>query len=484
MQRTFLGLALLLLLPGNGVGQTAAKASALTAAEMTDHFLVGKDLWSAATDQLVTKNFVQGSRPRLIAGRPDWLLHQGGKATPLFGFASAVIVGPAGAARAGPTIRICSQLYGCQQKGLTSPFEQDGAFLSADLRRVIFFERGDIWRAEVDWTAAQLINRKQVTRVGVLDAVAPIHWYRNQLFLRTTLSAEKPILRVDLGTGVVEELATGDVFTGGEFVNPAGYRLCALTLGELLTCLDLRTGQTSRLFLGDAASQALFGSGHAARVVADLPPTFWASDDIAFSYQSRPVVVVRADFAAARVQTLLRGDDEGEYVERAQLVPGGNYLALDVATLVAGNGRPVRSHKRIDLRDGSVLVLPREVVDQELYQQGGVWLDESRYVYYHSTGGLARIGTWMFDLGKRASTRICHVPAGLAFSTADESTGLAHIPGRNALYFASVAGGGGVFRADLSTGQCRQITAAGRIARIDTRAFDLRLSVTGDALWK
>ena len=479
MRAAFCGLLAWLLLAGNAEAQTASKASALTPAQLKDHFLIGQDLWSAASDQLVAGKVAYGDRLRVVAGRPDLILAQG--APGAWGFASEyAMVYPAGAPAARVQIRLCAAANACQNTSFQAHYRPFGAFLARDFRRVVFLEAGDVWRAEVDWLNAKVVNRKQVTNVGMLGGAKVLHWYGNSLFLRATLSSQNPIVIVDLASGAIQERPAGEIFTQGMFTNPSGSRLCAAA-NDQLACLDLRTGQTAHVPLptrcGALPCSVLFGGQRQPHPTSDTDPgTFWIDDETVVSFVANVAAqVARADLRTRKAEILFAAERD-ESIRLRSLSPSRRFLSLMLDTKVGRN-----RHVRIDLRDGGVAVLPDEVVNA-----GMAWLDENRFLYAHQVGGLSRIGTWIHNLAKGASTRICHLPAALGTGP---TQGIAYFPGRNAIYFSSGVAAGGILKADLASGQCELIVAntnntLGRVSRIDLTPFDLRLSVTGDALWK
>jgi hypothetical protein len=477
------------------VAQSAPKPPLLTSEANRDYFLVGNDLWSAASDQLVMKEFSKTYKPRLVAGRPDLVVY-GGHTGTNWGLAQTAYVGTSAGQLRSVQLRVCAPPNACAD---VSPQNQTGVgpYLSKDLRRVVYLQAGDVWRGEVDWMTGNVVNQRQVTKVGVLGNPsiqrwpAVVHWYANTLYLRADLSQERPMLKVDLGTGAIEELEIIDVFEPGTFANPAGYRLCK-SLTELLTCLDVRTGKTTRVGLrsvvGPEAVPTIFVSSRRADPGRDTPEnTFWIDDETAVSVASN-LHVVRVDFRAGRAETAYRHAKIEGSLRGASLLPGGRYLSVEYWERPTRD-QTVRHLARIDLQDGTATPLPNDAIPTEMGDFiAGAWLDENRFVFSTRSGGLARIGTWIHDARTGESKRLCQVPAAIGGPRGPLGQGIAEFPHRKAVYFVANAPNIGVFKADMATGECRQIASSTSVQSaivsvIDARPFDLRLNVTGNALW-
>lgn len=429
-----------------------------------DLFLVGQDLWSAETDELVEKNFAPGYRPRWVAGRPDLLLYEG-RLPPAWGFAGEnTAVVPTGE-RAWFAPEMCFPPQPCAKTQIQPRTRGSGPFLSSDFRRVLYYQDGDLWTAEADWEGGDLVNRRQVTQIGVLGNPSiqqwpPIlHWHANVVFIRADISTDRPVLKVDLATGDIEELPTAMLFEPDMFASPSGSRLCA-SQTELLVCRDLRTGETTRLRLPGGtgfrdAIPDLFGDRKPARPGADVPEnTVWVDDETALSHATDHVMgeprllsrLVRADFAAGTA-VILYSTEPGHRIDRLDVLVGRRHVGLQLS----GNAdaTPV---VRVSVEDGSAITLPPEV------EPGGVWLDARTYLYPRQDGGLAGLGTWVHDVETGTTTRICAFAAFIFRYTT--GTNVLAFPQFESVYFYSEAQGGGVVKADLAGGGCRQILSA------------------------
>jgi hypothetical protein len=433
----------------------------------SDLFFIGRDLWSAATNSMVTPSAYGGTSSGggagwQVAGEPDRLLFL--SRTPLWGFVNAVprIATPGQSRRPDPTVDGSLLNPGSRgQTGIQPPGRLPGPFLNADLRRVIYLRDGDVWRAELDWATREFQNHRQVTRVGILNParsgdISLIAWHENILLMRTRFSQERPILRVNLLSGEIEELEPMMVFIDGMFPNPSASLLCA-SHRELLACYDVSTGEAFRVSLprqiGGVPTPVARRPG-----TREPPASFAWVDDRTFlvtAPRRETQHLLRVDLGRRSAHELIELPGSGMVVE---VLPGGRHAAAWVQ-----NGPAVR----IALADGAADALPDEI------GRGGAWLDESKYVHTRERGSISEIGVWLYDVARQDHRRICHLPAA----------------SRSALYFAEhgtvyLNVGETVLRTNLTAGNCKRIEGAeGGLAPLLRPPLDLRPGVTGDALW-
>lgn len=329
-----------------------------------------------------------------------------------------------------------------------------GPYLSIDHARIIYFKDGDLWSSDVDWGEGAVRNARQVTRVGLLNGVEVIHWHGDYVFLQGNFSEEKPIVRVDLGTGSIEELARMDVFGPSMFANPTGRYLCA-SMTEILACYDVvedRSFRISMLEALNAVSEFAARRRHAPLfdasrqpVRANTSPIRWLDDNRAVGWN--PVLVGLLDLEAESVRPVFapEGPQPGGgslpmQVMTVDLLPGGEFV--EVVQMSSQSNEQIR----VSLRDGSVDELP------ELQRQihPSAWLDERHLIYGKPQGGLSEIGTWLYDAETGDERRICSIPLGGGEPV--------YSPERNKVYFPSHAQGRGIFRASLEDDSCAKIS--------------------------
>ncbi len=102
-------------------------------------------------------------------------------------------------------------------------------FMPDDLRRVIYIDKGDLWRATIDWKEGKLADARQITKLGLLDPQKNklLHWHGNTAWLWGEFDKDKPVVRVNLLTGALMEMSSLGVFSPGDRTgrtqrNPSG----------------------------------------------------------------------------------------------------------------------------------------------------------------------------------------------------------------------------------------------------------------------
>lgn len=462
-----------------------------------DLFFIGRDLWSAASNELVTPDAYGGTSSGggagwLVSGAPDLIVYmeRGGATAGFMSYAPSVT--PVGG-RPGSTLTmpvVVPPHPNPRPRQIQPSTGFPGPFLGQDLRRVLYFQAGDLWRAELDWSQREFVNHQPVTHVGVLTSprrtdIVPLVWHANTLLVRTPFSQEHPILRIDLGSGEIQEMGDLMVFQDGMFTNPSGSRACN-SHGDVWVCYEMVRGETFRLALPSRVRARFPGR----QPVGDADPTgrrparsVWVDDetllfveeapDVALaSGQPRPHDVVRVDFRSRRSDVLFQADGPATL----ELLPGGRHVAVWIS-LDRTDIRGVR----VGIQDGSTSPLPSELPLQ------GQWIDENRYVYSRETGALHEIGTWLYDTATGDARRVCQFPAESDFQRTRLRTAL-FFPEHDVVYFRSPAQGGGVFRSRVGAGECELVSAgppgSHTIFPLLTPPLDLRLTESGDALWK
>lgn len=471
------------------------------AVRFRDKLLIGKDLWDGASSRPVTKDFVDpwGRGWRLVAGRPDLLFYDHESTSPL----------PPGLTRGGwiqkdgtvirgkygiPSMEICGTRYGCTEAPIGG--SELGPYMSSDLRRVVYIQEGDLWRADVDWLTAAIDNRRKVTDIGLIQG-APIHWYGNTLFLNAGLSREKPILRIDLMSGAVEEMEPlGGLLFGPKAVNPSGSRTCALRPGQsasspsTLSCYDVQTGKVSELSIDLSARPGLFHLD-----------TVWIDDETLVALHAHsgggkamqvqkygplePAGAVRIDFRdeQIRMEPLYRaqvvevnGVGRSDSVSALSVLPDRRHISLIATRTESGRGA-IQRRVRVAVADGESVELPG-------VQVKGAWLDPGKFIYTKPEGGISDIGTWVYDIAAGEAAKVCHLPG--VIDTGPFYAAPPFFPEHDLVYFLAYSSKR-IFKASLAERKCEEVLAFDDIQpyllRLDTPPVELRLDVSGDAIW-
>lgn len=443
-----------------------------------DHFAVERadqaELWSAATGKRVQSGPIAGEwldSGRPVASVPGLFITA---VEPRGGMSRLVWVDRVGAPRVppndAPTMEICSRSGSCEEQLITQP-SATGPFVSGDLRRLVYLKNGDLWRAEIDWQAGEVVNHRQVTSAGVLHTdhewPRPVLWYGNTLLMEGHLSKEKPILRIDLESGEIDELGRMNLFKKPlPFLSPSGSRACN-GQEKVLTCFDLAASRLYEIPLPDARGRTFVGVGGGKRDSSGAAAGIeWIDDQtmVALYYTTgrngeSDYGLVRTDFERETAERILSGQT---HVKELEVLPGTTHVA--VVTGPDSDPRLVR----VGIRDGTVVELPKTL------ELGGRWLDANRYLYGRKEGGVDAIGTWMYDVSTGTETKVCERPA-----HGDE---VLYFPEPSRVYF-QLARSQEIMGIDLAAAECRPLDTKGHLSKIASPTIDFDLSLSGDALW-
>jgi hypothetical protein len=320
---------------------------------------------------------------------------------------------------------------------------------------VVFIRDGDIWRAEYDWSKNEIVREAQVTSLGLFEGKKPLFWHGNALYLEGGFSEAKPIVRIDLMSGTVEELPRMGVFEysqrGRSFTNPAGSILCRPGL-ELLYCYDAKERSAYQISIEyDYEGASAFQRGGRGGLIRQegidrygrSNHIFWLNDHVFAAVHTGRDVVSRIDLQNRRVDILLQVDAP-QGLGMRQVLPSGRWIELTTAQTSAFGSPANQRRFLLDLTDGSVspLELPFDVE--------GEWLDDRTYLYAKKDGGLSQVGTWVYDRSSNQSRKLCGavVTQGRGHFTSLPFSEL------GVVYFPSTTGSPAVYRGDLTNGEC------------------------------
>ena len=361
---------------------------------------VGHDVWDVATGKLIAAGAAPlvytNSRP--VAGRPDRL------------WMRATELGLPGMPGEG-LLYSTTDLYQSVHPTLngekwSSMGDFPGFWIASDLRRAVWIEKGDVWRGKVDWTAGKVVDRKQVTHVGVFAGKSAALWTGETLYVNAGFDPAKPIVRIDLQSGATEEIETHHVFNavGGNYsaqtqaamASPSAFWLISLTPQTIYT-FDARTGKAGAIPnpLNDRSV-----SPTPELVLNDVPPV-WLGDDAVVLVNPQSVVT-KLDLAKQEAKVLFSSGASPLRFHVFGVLPGGRYLDIK-GEAPAGQMEPPIFKERflLDLVSGQKIATS---LTQDA--DGGLWLDASKLAYPRKTGGLSGVGTWLYDRNTNASIRI------------------------------------------------------------------------------
>src|SRR5258706_2073321 len=215
--------------PAMAAKPPAPEAAPWLQAENADKYVfVGKSVWEIESGKMVSP---QGVSPvygtaRRIVGVNDKLFdipisgpHPAGMITP------GLIEMLDGSAPEMPTL---------DRKRENDTGNGPGFWVHSDHRRVVWMQGGDYWRGEIDWATAKVVNRKQLTQLGVFNPMTkPLLWWEHLLFVYGNFDKAKPIVRINLASGEITELETFRAFVlqpdGRLMASPNASRVISVT---------------------------------------------------------------------------------------------------------------------------------------------------------------------------------------------------------------------------------------------------------------
>lgn len=376
-------------------------------------------------------------------------------------------------------------------------FLRDGSgWVAADGVRVVMLEAGDFWRAEYDWSTGEFRHREQVTSVGVFDGAKPLAWYGAHFFVERPEGGAKPVVRIDLGTGDLVEMAKPYAFDGA--ANTSAGRVNGSPDGRYLA----KQHPEGMIFLYDLVREEEFrlDGAHTAKLygkdtrVLDWP-RMWASERVFLGAYGWYDVANRT----RRLVSSLAQTQGFESLDPMQtlVLPGGAFIDTVLVAVPIHPMPKIEERFRIDLRSGDMVRLP-DFHEFSLASSMPAWIDEDRYLYVRDKGGLAEIGVWLYDVRTRTEKRLSALlPDSQAENDARAwSDRMNHrraassfllLPERNQIVYVAKRGSQRdlllVSLADGKTEVLEKATTATRLARVVAEPVDLDIARVWTGIW-
>lgn len=462
-------LALFVFEPGDSLSQLLIPWSNHTQAE--SYIVIGQNLWNVDTNKFVGESWSPCSSarsfPRAVLNTTDYLFCE--ELPPEFGFAVPLAKFSKPYQKAKILIKY------------KDPSSSQGPFLSSDYRRVVYYENGDVWRADFDWMSGQLKNNTQVTSIGLLGSKKPLLWYGNHLYIKTNFSKEKPVARVNLSTGQIDELGTINALLpvfrkkGSNFVNPDAYRVVNPTR-DVLHSFDARSGRIAQF--NNRSSVSGNATTKSMQLLNLSSKFYWLDNDNAVA-EGLTGVIAAINFNANSLNVYKPSDSSRKYKIR-YVLPGKQYVDLVENKRISQKLTPV-ARWLLNPKTGQKISLsiPPEAP--------GKWLDDTRLMYSVTTGQLSEIGTWVYNRSTGQNTKIAQIPASrLSYVQRHDDNSARYFPRQNMVYFL---GGGFVYRVRLDGTNFSKVTSFrsghdGRIGKVDMDAINLGIGTSNTSLWQ
>jgi len=377
-------------------------------------------------------------------------------------------------------------------------FVRDGSgWVAADGVRVVTLENGDFWRAEYDWSTGEMRHRRAVTSIGVFDGAKPLAWHGTQFYVERAGGGAKPVVRIDLASGDMVEMAKPHAFGGAEPYNanringsPDGRYLARQHPEGMIFLYDLVREEEFRM--EGAHTATLYGQEQR---VLDWP-RMWASDRVflgAFGWYD----------VASRTRRLISSLAPARGFESMNshvtvVLPGGNFIDTVLVAVPLPPLPKVEERYRIDLRSGDLVRLPDFDEFSVAGNASAAWIDEIRYLFVRTQGGIAEVGVWLHDVRTPSPRRLTALlPDSIARNDARTwSDTMNHryatspfllLPERDQVVFTAARGERRdlllVSLADGRTDVLESGTAARHLARVIADPIDLNIAGTWTGHW-
>ncbi len=438
------------------------------------YVFVGKDVWDIDSGQKVgaASKVYLGPEVRRIVGADD-RVYSPGSEKPAPGLSGLGYIWPLDNTQLMPVT--------LDNKPYADSMNNPSFWIAADHRRVVFIQNGDYWRGEIDWPHARIVNRKQVTSVGQFGPNNyPVLWWANTLYVYGNFDKTKPIVKIDLLGGNVEEMPTYNVLGAnlqsrrvmGQ-VSPGNVRIVGYT-ASVIYAYDVRTGKASRF------ENALEQSGTTLNMDPfQTCPLQWFGDETACELLP-DLTVLKYDFRNGKMDVLPRPANPpgwpmlGRRV--SSILPGGRYADIIVTGSKAGNpnGPDFVERYLLDLTSGKKIALPFD------NQNTGIWLDDAKYLYYRDKGGLSTVGIWLYNRADNSSKRLGGGQLDMG------QTSIAYLPKRNLVMGVSQQNGFALRRIHLDGSGIQDLGTCDYsvITRMPEESVDLGYSGQQADLWK
>lgn len=302
--------------------------------------------------------------------------------------------------------------------------------IADDLRRAVWIENGDLWRCDIDWRARKVVNKTKVTDLGVLEN-EPFLWAGDHVFIQGNFDPEKPVVRINLVTGEVEEI---DWFVKPDtdmplYTNPSETVAVSVS-DEVIYLIDLSDGRTVTINnrppdgyqyqMQQGASYGI-GAGYSGLVSGKNSRNnspLWVSDTLAVfysapkSYRFLEVFSV-LDLSIGEVRSFLPDPDEtrADLTTRSVMETAELISATEVFVRVKGEttkkediGKrfvPKQEHEY-----ASIVNCKTGEITAAQYIPGAMWIDRNRRMFKRTDAGLGGNGTFIHDRRDDSERRI------------------------------------------------------------------------------
>ena len=309
-----------------------------------------------------------------------------------------------------------------------------GYYIHENLSDIVWIKEGDVWTGQIDWVGGDIVNQRQVTHVSQFKRdTHPLCWSGKNLFIEAGFNPQKPLVRVNLSDGSVQELdwlmyegksiADSVTFDPGERVaidfRPDAIRLIDLTSGKVVNIpwgAIARTGFPAG-WVGEKDSGHPVGLRLKNDVINLGKKNHWIDQNryiVGFTIipdsQKQAAVVLDLQQGKLNLIPIQSMDVKAKgrvmyQTRRIDVIPGGEPAVVTLASWQVGSETRY-TEALIDLQTGrSFRALARENGSWHAN-----WIDGHRFVYAVTDKGLSDNGIYVFDRLTEKSTKIAPFP--------------------------------------------------------------------------
>lgn len=374
---------------------------ALNADDASSCIAIGTQLWNLKTRELVSRQW-PGHEVRPIANMPGrYLISMGG---------GRVHYPAGGLHRMLSFDTITNKSFDPLSAVSLDDINNNRIWLAFDRRAAVQLKQGDLWRSDIDWQQGRMKPPVNLTQIGLLAQSEPVLWYGDHLWMRRKEATTKPIVKINIRTGAIEEFAETAPFKG-PYGSPNGrFKYWGDHHEGKLHVFDAKIGET---FSMEATRVYRMYGG----AVKERPTpvniddqVYWVNEDTFYTHinftwvdlAKREITqVVTLPKIVADVPAQIGGANPISWI------PGADYIdqtftgqrADDNGGIIPNSG--IKRRYRIGRLTREVIDLPSEDADV-----GVTWLDANRYVVARDKGGLNEVGTWLYDVRTNKHVRI------------------------------------------------------------------------------
>ena len=292
-------------------------------------------------------------------------------------------------------------------------FIQGKSWLHHDFKRFVRLEDGDVWTGHVIWKTGTVTNVRNITNMGILNNLSLLSWYKNDVYFRREDGGNKPIIRLNLLSGKLDELGKHTAFaTHG---SPDGRFLFASGWQTDKGILHVYDAENQEFFTMKSAYNMRHhgGSAKEAPMPFTVSPVAWLNEYTFLDKYGWYDLKNRQALLFSDIPELLHYIPVSPIVKKWYRLPDTDYLDV-----VAGGkefatgidpGRVPEIRLLINRITKKVIKLPKQhLVD--LNAKSVTWIDTQRYLYTVSKGALDKIGVWLYDIKNKDSRRLSAIP--------------------------------------------------------------------------